>query len=686
MNSAQRPRSVLDKRPLSPREVEHSSHRNVVLQGEIVGQTTKLCQQHSAASQASIREPRFCSIHGSTRSDVTSGTVNGPMPVRVRWWMSERLLSKTHILYVASHKSARGGVNNSLTLLATDKSAGGPWKPFLEAKVVFLGEIPCTTLHSPSVFFDDDARTTYMFAHGHKCENVPGKQPTLTFSSTDSLTWRLISHEPAKFLHTRLFYLTPPTARHSDGFFYSVAKSQESSSGSGVLCRSSSLTGPYVPGPILSQGMRHADVHLVKDRFLFILFSLIGDAPERIMLGTVDTYSDTDWTSWIMRPGPVIIGGEDTAVIGEKSHGQAPSRPGPSSWNDGGVRDPRLLISSPTTPNSDEFSGYLFYSSNGESSISAALLEIDVSAYLSAVMNRWRENISPWVLASSSLGRSNTGKKSPIGLVTGTGRSGTMYTCRLFRAAGLNLSHDNTHDCAPSYPGPDGAVSWYDALFDGRQYDSVVHLVRDPLLVINSRVVKMSDAKNPASHAKFLLTRTQRFEESSDLLSIIDSENKDAMASFSLKHWVRRNSFVQRHAEWRETVEDLSEHALSAWNLCMALHFGARCPSLARWSQAILSIDTHTNTGQHEPAEPSTEGTDGHDTANESLWTWHRISSIGTVECEYARIALLMARKYGYYSRESPEMARNCTIAADENYECGFEGDKWDCNLSRLSP
>jgi len=80
-------------------------------------------------------------------------------------------------------------------------------------------------------------------------------------------------------------------------------------------------------------------------------------------------------------------------------------------------------------------------------------------------------------------------------LVTGCGRSGTLYASRVLQAVGLDVRHE-----MPVPPngvvGEDGIASWYMAVGDPRppygpsaahyEFGLVVHLVRDPLKVIPS--------------------------------------------------------------------------------------------------------------------------------------------------------------------------------------------------------
>jgi hypothetical protein len=91
-------------------------------------------------------------------------------------------------------------------------------------------------------------------------------------------------------------------------------------------------------------------------------------------------------------------------------------------------------------------------------------------------------------------------------LVTGCGRSGTLYASAVWQAVGLDVRHE-----MPVPPngvmGEDGIASWYMAVDDpeppygpsarGYTFDLVIHLVRNPLEVIPS--VAQFVLRNPPS-------------------------------------------------------------------------------------------------------------------------------------------------------------------------------------------
>ena len=308
-----------------------------------------------------------------------------------------------------------------------------------------------------------------------------------------------------------LFYLTTPV--EYDGYFYAVAKTQEDSVGSSVLCRSQSLLGPFEKGPILGKGLRHCDIQIYQTQLL-VFFTLIGDSPEKIVLGTIDTNISSDWLDWVLLPGPTLISAEHAYEHGNVDH--EPSQSGSSKCDvKAQLRDPRFLPDM-RTQGPNIVSGLLFYSVQGERALAVARISLNMTQYHQAVPYREQSNIDFRVFASSSLRARPQRKPRRSPLITGTGRSGTMYLCSFFRALGINISHDNDIDCGP-YPGSDGAASWYDAFRSGREYDFVVHSVRHPLDVINSRAYRIQQKEDSIKYLKWMQAVVDRWEDTADI-------------------------------------------------------------------------------------------------------------------------------------------------------------------------
>jgi len=99
-----------------------------------------------------------------------------------------------------------------------------------------------------------------------------------------------------------------------------------------------------------------------------------------------------------------------------------------------------------------------------------------------------------------------SGKREKKLLITGCGRSGTLYSARLFSELGLDILHELDASENPE-KGQDGFSSWFLAVDDpyppqgptsvGNEFEFIIHQVRHPLLVI-------------ASFAQFILQKGSR--------------------------------------------------------------------------------------------------------------------------------------------------------------------------------
>jgi hypothetical protein len=171
-------------------------------------------------------------------------------------------------------------------------SLEGPWQ---EAGTEIPSFAKCAGgLHSPDVLLFNG--TYYMFAHGHECRDAVHKQPTIVLTSKDLDHWEFPTKEYAakEYFYAKVF-------AHNNAF-YAIAKSQEDGVGSMVLLRSESPLAPFKYVRRFAKGVRHVSIHRKGD-ILFVFFSLIGDLPERILLGTIDL----DEEEWRLLPGPVVL-------------------------------------------------------------------------------------------------------------------------------------------------------------------------------------------------------------------------------------------------------------------------------------------------------------------------------------------------------------------------------------------
>jgi hypothetical protein len=223
-----------------------------------------------------------------------------------------------------------------------------------------------------------------------------------------------------------------------------------------------------------------------------------------------------------------------------------------------------------------------------------------------------------------------------------------------------------------------GASSWYDAFLTNeggkcRVYKEVLHLIRNPINVIESRSFRL--AIDSLLQRKHLRHVAGQWEDVGDLFpvnsTLHDDITYDNDIKFALKHWVRRNSFVHQTASWVEQTEQLSTEPLAAWRMCMAAGFGPRCPGLDHWRNVIEHMGNHTNTDTGNATGKMTS-------VDRRKVEW---STLLQLEPMYASIAMKMSLEFGYhipyeYLYDNALYGNISTI----QYQCGFDpNQKWDC-------
>jgi hypothetical protein len=224
-----------------------------------------------------------------------------------------------------------------------------------------------------------------------------------------------------------------------------------------------------------------------------------------------------------------------------------------------------------------------------------------------------------------------------------------------------------------------GAVSWYDAFLTERNgkvrvYKDVLHIVRNPIKVVESRTYRVAIEDSRI----FLAKVAGQWEDTSDLVpprksttSATTHDHSDAAIRFALKHWVRRNSFLHRVASWVEQIEQLSTEPLVAWSLCMAAGFGPRCPALEKWRNVLGVTSKQTNSDINK--------TNGRKVQRQTI-DW---STLLQFEPMYAAIAMKMSMEFGYQVLHDEHLVYVNNRYGDIStlqYQCGFDqNQKWDC-------
>lgn len=226
--------------------------------------------------------------------------INGPSLIRVPEWIADAL--GRYYLYYADHKGSE-------IKLAYADDLAGPWSarepgvlplhqtPFLHnppsvpegVDVAKLAParapgVPsvledCTIPHiaSPEVIVDDLTQSLRLYYHGLDSFLV---QNTRVATSSDGLAFESRS-EVLSRPYLRMF-------RYADRWY--------GLSMPGQIYRSETGLSDFEAGPCLFEpAMRHAGLWL-RGNCLWVFWTRVGDAPERILLSTIDLSGD--WMSW----------------------------------------------------------------------------------------------------------------------------------------------------------------------------------------------------------------------------------------------------------------------------------------------------------------------------------------------------------------------------------------------------
>lgn len=299
--------------------------------------------------------------------DPVIGTnINGPSLIRVPDWAGG--LARYH-LYFADH------TGRDIRLAFADDLAG-PWRihapgalnvaqtgfvhsatdlPAADASQADTRDFLYPHVASPDVHVDHEAQRILMYVHGLV---AGGAQRTQLAVSTDGIRFR--AHDPI---------LTPcyhRAFRHGD-HVYAIAWG-------GSLHRAAHWDGPFEDGPHLAplpssangwRGIRHVGPYVAPgSNTLHVMFSRMGDTPERLLHATADMTGD--WNDWrlsepseLLRPETAAEGAELPLTTSEIGGLDGPAHQ---------LRDPDVFVDA-------DGSAYLTYAVAGESGIAIARLD-----------------------------------------------------------------------------------------------------------------------------------------------------------------------------------------------------------------------------------------------------------------------------------------------------------------------
>lgn len=268
--------------------------------------------------------------------------INGPSLICVPAWIEQPL--GRYYLYFAHH----GG---EYIRLAYADALEGPWTVY-EPGVLHMDEGPGTRhIASPDVHVDAERREIRMYFHQPPPLHLKGEgQLSFVALSQDGLHFAARDEVLGAF-YFRVFQY--------GGWHYAFGKI---GSESGAFYRSVDGLTNFVEGPRILPEVRHTAMWLEGDG-LYLLYTLVGDTPERILLTTIDLRRD--WGEWEATPAEVVL---EPETEWEGAH--LPLEPSRS----GAVRGPARQLRDPGIFEQDG-RRYLLYSVAGEYGIAIAHLE-----------------------------------------------------------------------------------------------------------------------------------------------------------------------------------------------------------------------------------------------------------------------------------------------------------------------
>ena len=296
--------------------------------------------------------------------------IQGPSLIRVPNWVENPL--GNYYLYFADHKGLyiRLAYADNLTgpwqvhepgSLRIEDSYFTPTRPEISEEALaemiegrrasgsrtshdLAFELTQPHIASPDVHVNEDSQQIIMYYHGLE---GPGFQHSRVATSNDGINFTAGSENIGRTYMRAFKYEQRTYALAMPGQFY----------------RSENGFTNFEEGPrLFVPNMRHSAV-VVRDNYLYVFWTRVGDAPESIMLSTIDLRPD--WTKWQVSEERVVLRPERNWEGAD-----APVEPSVRSTAYGHVnqlRDPALYIEDDVV--------YMLYAVAGESGI--ALAQVD---------------------------------------------------------------------------------------------------------------------------------------------------------------------------------------------------------------------------------------------------------------------------------------------------------------------
>jgi hypothetical protein len=326
----------------------------------------------SALQAAAISAARFSENPLITVSSSPSvgDNLNGPSIIRVPPWIKKPL--GRYYMYFAHHKG-------QYIRLAYADSLRGPWKVYepgvlnVSATAFFRPqpdppnspEFVYTHVASPEIYIDNAQKKIVMWVHGMWTEGQ--RWPEEPAAAQQWLRSRGYAQytQSAESVDGLKFEMRPAITRQSYLRVFKRADQFYGMARLGQLLRAKDPSSSFEPGPNpfrdgpYANRVRHVTL-LPHENYIDVLFSAIGDAPERILHTTIPMMGD--WTQWRATAYEEVLTPQTKYECPEMP--AAPSEAGEIYGPAKQLRDPALFFEGRKV--------YLFYTICGEQGVGGA--------------------------------------------------------------------------------------------------------------------------------------------------------------------------------------------------------------------------------------------------------------------------------------------------------------------------
>jgi hypothetical protein len=262
--------------------------------------------------------------------------INGPSLIRVPAWIQNPL--GKYYLYFAHHAGA-------YIRLAFADRLEGPWTVHAPGVLPVRDAPGRGHIASPDVHVDDAAQEIRMYFHQPPAkESAAKEQQTYVAISKDGLRFAARKEELG---HAYIRVFEHKGVRYGFGM---------GGTADGVFMRSPDGLQPFEDGPRCLPKVRHSALWVEGDT-LQLLYTIVGETPERILHSTVDLRKD--WKEWAPSAGEILLEPE-TEYEGAKEP-RLPSKNGAISGPVRQLRDPAIFA--------EDGKRYLLYAVAGEQGI-----------------------------------------------------------------------------------------------------------------------------------------------------------------------------------------------------------------------------------------------------------------------------------------------------------------------------